>query len=323
MKRIATPLVFVSALSASACLIPVAPAADADISTRVNKLEARIARLEALANGEDAELKDQAMRNATYSGAPADSEEVPAPPKMEGTQGSRGTYVIQTGDTLGDIARKHGVPRAALLEANRLSEGQPIYIGETLMIPAVAGTGKTETAEADSTPAPKTGPSSEEKKKEKTEPKPSAPPSADAGTHVVVTGDTLTSIAKKHGTTVAALKSANGLGSDVISTGQKLKLPGKAGQKTPVASSDSKSSGGKKYDNPLLKEGETYGYYEVQKGDNLYALARDFFTTMSELQRLNELGDSTLIYPGKELIVPTGKYNAYHNKEDEERVASR
>ncbi|MDP4582869.1 MAG: LysM peptidoglycan-binding domain-containing protein, partial [Verrucomicrobiales bacterium] len=53
-------------------------------------------------------------------------------------------------------------------------------------------------------------------------------------------------------------------------------------------------------------------YYTVNNGDNLYALARDFFTTMSELQRINRLGASTTIFPGNEIIVPTAKYNAYH-----------
>ena len=37
---------------------------------------------------------------------------------------------------------------------------------------------------------------------------------------------------------------------------------------------------------------------------------------MAELQRLNRLGSSTLIYPGNELIVPTTKYNEYHNSSD-------
>jgi len=41
-------------------------------------------------------------------------------------------------------------------------------------------------------------------------------------------------------------------------------------------------------------------------------LARDFFTTMSELQRINRLGRSTTIFPGHEIIVPPAKYNAYH-----------
>lgn len=44
-------------------------------------------------------------------------------------------------------------------------------------------------------------------------------------THKVSSGDTLYSLAKKYGTTVATLKSLNGLKSDLIKIGQILKLP--------------------------------------------------------------------------------------------------
>ncbi len=50
------------------------------------------------------------------------------------------------------------------------------------------------------------------------------------------------------------------------------------------------------------------------KNDNLYAIARDFFTTMAELQRINNMGSSTVIKPGDDIIVPTSKYNAYHKE---------
>jgi LysM repeat protein len=133
-----------------------------------------------------------------------------------------------------------------------------------------------------------------------------------AKTHTVAKGDTLTSLAKRYGTTVESLKSANGLRNDTISLGQTLKLPSaKAGSNQNTAKAP-EQNGEFQYDNPLLKGSETYGYYTVEKGDNLYALARDFFTTMSELQRINKLGSSTVIRPGDELIVPTAKYNAYH-----------
>jgi LysM repeat protein len=42
---------------------------------------------------------------------------------------------------------------------------------------------------------------------------------------VVKSGDTLTRIAKVHGTTVKALKSANGLENDRLIVGAKLKIP--------------------------------------------------------------------------------------------------
>lgn len=50
---------------------------------------------------------------------------------------------------------------------------------------------------------------------------------AGASRHVVAKGETLSSIAKRHGTTVAALKSTNNLKSDLIVPGQRLVIPGR------------------------------------------------------------------------------------------------
>jgi LysM repeat protein len=44
-------------------------------------------------------------------------------------------------------------------------------------------------------------------------------------TYKVKQGDTLSGIAKKYGTTVAKLKTKNGLKSDMIKIGQTLKIP--------------------------------------------------------------------------------------------------
>jgi peptidoglycan endopeptidase LytE len=43
---------------------------------------------------------------------------------------------------------------------------------------------------------------------------------------VVVKGDTLGGIARKYGTTVAAVKQANAMTSDTVVLGKKLKIPG-------------------------------------------------------------------------------------------------
>jgi len=57
-------------------------------------------------------------------------------------------------------------------------------------------------------------------------PAPASAPSAGSGNeYVVQKGETLTSIAKGHGVTVAELKKANNLTSDEIRTGQKLVIP--------------------------------------------------------------------------------------------------
>jgi len=54
-------------------------------------------------------------------------------------------------------------------------------------------------------------------------PKPSA--AGDGKEHVVQKGETLTSIAKQYGVSVAALKKANNLTSDTLAVGQKLVIP--------------------------------------------------------------------------------------------------
>ncbi len=48
---------------------------------------------------------------------------------------------------------------------------------------------------------------------------------ASSGSHTVASGENLYRISLKHGTTVAAIKSANGLTSDTIRVGQVLRLP--------------------------------------------------------------------------------------------------
>jgi murein DD-endopeptidase MepM/ murein hydrolase activator NlpD len=45
-------------------------------------------------------------------------------------------YVVKSGDTLGEVAKKHNVSVEALREANKLDRNDPIKIGQTLSIPA-------------------------------------------------------------------------------------------------------------------------------------------------------------------------------------------
>ncbi len=56
-------------------------------------------------------------------------------------------------------------------------------------------------------------------------PLPPAKLPASGTVHVVVKGDTLGGIARKYGTTVAAIKQANAMTSDVVVLGKKLQIP--------------------------------------------------------------------------------------------------
>lgn len=107
-------------------------------------------------------------------------------------------------------------------------------------------------------------------------------PPAGPTTYVVQQGDTLYSIARRFGTTVEAIKAANGLTSNTISVGQRLTIPGGT-PSTP-------------------EPGATL--YVVQPGDTLYSISRRYNTTVQAIMAANGL-TSTNIIVGQQLRIPT------------------
>ncbi|MGE5509208.1 MAG: LysM peptidoglycan-binding domain-containing protein [Chitinophagales bacterium] len=110
---------------------------------------------------------------------------------------------------------------------------------------------------------------------------------AGSSAYTVQSGDTLYLIAQRTGTTVDALRSANGLSADVIYPGQSLVLPS--------ASSSAGST-----------SGSTGTRYTVQSGDTLYLIAQRNGTTVAALQQANGLSAGTWLYPGETLVIPKG-----------------
>ena len=102
------------------------------------------------------------------------------------------------------------------------------------------------------------------------------------GTYTVKSGDSLWSIANRFGTTVAVLKELNNLNTNELSVGQVLKLP------------ESTSSS---------ESGITSNTYTIKSGDSLWSIARKYNTTVSEIQKLNQLS-STLLQVGQVLKLP-------------------
>jgi LysM repeat protein len=115
-------------------------------------------------------------------------------------------YTIKSGDTLSIIAAQFGTTVSQLKALNNLSSDL-IYAGSTLKV------------------------SGEPVKQSETK----GPSTANASTteYVIKSGDTLGAIASQFDTSVQTIKSLNGLSSDLIFTGQKLKVSGTVTSSSP------------------------------------------------------------------------------------------
>lgn len=109
-------------------------------------------------------------------------------PTAEAPGGSYFEYVIRPGDTLWLLAQRYNTTVGAIMNLNGLSDST-LSIGQVLKIPS-------------SGPAP-----------------------APYFEYTVRAGDTLWQLARRFGTTVDAIKSLNGLNSDILNIGQVLRIP--------------------------------------------------------------------------------------------------
>ncbi len=117
--------------------------------------------------------------------------------------------------------------------------------------------------------------------------------SAAVATYTVKRGDTLGKIADRLGVSLAELKSANGLRSNTINPGQKLKNP-----KAVRAASKASSSRSAR----AAPTGAS-ATYRVRRGDTLYSIARKFGTTEAELRAANNISRRAVLRAGQTLKV--------------------
>ena len=101
-------------------------------------------------------------------------------------------------------------------------------------------------------------------------------------TYEVQSGDTLSGIAAKFGTTVSQLCSLNGISNpNVIYAGQVLKISGSGSAPAPAAKK----------------------YYKIKSGDSLSGIAAKFGTTVSQLCSWNGISNPNVIYAGTTIRV--------------------
>jgi LysM repeat protein len=136
-------------------------------------------------------------------------------------------YSIVKGDTLEKIAKNFHVTIKAITEANPGIEPTKLRIGQKIQIPAPA----TPAATISTGTAAAGGMGGEQ-------------------IYTVKSGDNLTKIATHYGISVKALRAANGLKTDSIKVGQKLKIPGKVSAPAPAPTAPAESVPGSETSSP-------------------------------------------------------------------------
>ena len=197
---------------------------------------------------------------------------------QDGADGERIVYVVKNGDYLGRIASRNRCTVAQIKRWNGLKSNN-IRVGQRLVIYRGGGGPSTSSSSSSTAAAAPSSSSS------------STQSSTPTGTYTVKSGDTLSGIATRHGVTVNQLKQWNGLTSNNIKVGQKLKLNSSSSAASASASSSASSS-------------SDYSTYTVKSGDSLYSIAKNYSgVSAQDIMNFNGMSSSN-IKPGMKIKIP-------------------
>ncbi|MBM3289356.1 MAG: LysM peptidoglycan-binding domain-containing protein, partial [Candidatus Hydrogenedentes bacterium] len=227
------------------------------------------------------------IAKATGKPAKAKPETAVSAPKDAATEVNE-SYTVVAGDTLSKIAAAHGMKLEDLREANGLDAAATIKVGQKLKIRGAAPISKpadTTTDVAMTQPkAAKTAP----------EGKDGAP---GITMHTVEKGQTLSSIAAKHGVKVSDLVAWNNLGEKTqIHIGQKLIVSAPKTAPAPTPAPDAPKSG--------AREG-TKTVHKVTEGQSPASIAKRYGVKLADLFAWNGWGEKHVLHIGDEVIVYT------------------
>ncbi len=114
-------------------------------------------------------------------------------------------------------------------------------------------------------------------------------------------GDSLSVLAQRNNTSVAALKEANNLNGDHLAIGQVLRLPSANGNLPSDSAWAYRYQEMANLQERLLPT--RHFHHRVRPGESLWVIARRYSVSVNDLQRWNNLGQSTMIRPGQRLSI--------------------
>jgi LysM repeat protein len=182
--------------------------------------------------------------------------------------------VVQRGDTLSEIALRYGMTVAQLRDLNGIADPNRIVAGQRLRLsgqPVVAATAPSAVVEV---------------------------------IHVVASGENLTAIAHRYGSTIAAIAGANGISNpSFLRVGQRLAIPGTAAPAAPApaATAPAVPAPARAAPPPAPR------VHVVASGENLTAIAHRYGSTVAAIAGANGISNPSFLRVGQQLTIPGTK----------------
>ena len=235
-------------------------------------------------------------------------------------------YVVQSGDYLAKISKRFNVTIASIKRLNPSIKNDIVYVGQKLKLP-----GKIDV------PAPVAAASAKKPAAKKSY----TPYTGATKEYVVVSGDTLGSIAYGNGINIRQLKELNGLATDSLKIGQKLKIPAEkvVTAKKPAPAKDEKIAAVAEVKKPaeVVEEKQAEAAvapvaepapdapvaeavatadkpetaapapattYVVQEGDDMTGVSIRWGVSAAEIRELNNLAEGDQLVPGQIIKLP-------------------
>lgn len=193
------------------------------------------------------------------------------------------THTVREGDTLFSISRQYDITVGELREWNDL-EGESLSMGMRLRI--------------------------------------SPPEQQDAVTHTVTSQETLFSISRNYGVTIAEIQDWNNLENTILSVGQELTIytqtnDGAEELPEPQSIPEPEDEESEARESMVSPAAAASTYYTVKSGDYLNRIAAEHGMTTEELRQLNNL-DGDMLNVGQRLIVRESQSTPVVDEEFEE-----
>jgi membrane-bound lytic murein transglycosylase D len=217
-------------------------------------------------------------------------------------------YIVQPGDTLSAIADDYNSNVEELRRMNKMTRGSMLRAGMKLRVP------KDEGLPVDPSGAKRTDKSVADKEKDAEQGSvvpdvrtaTSREPQSNAPAHVVQPGENLTTIAKKYGVTLGALRKANNLSKrSMLRVGARLNIPAEARpqslrgtkmQGTSLASFSPKRISMRRAHRPRV--------HIVKRGENLTQIAGKYKVSIQTLKTENRIPMGSKLFVGSKLLIP-------------------